>query len=76
MSELETRRVAVIPKGGLEGAVPWGKQEAIPWCTTHDDFAHDTTCSAFIVAVEHDSDVPAACVISMGGPDHKWWVDI
>ena len=50
-------------------------QEAIPWCTTHDniecDGAEYPTCWARIHG-ETEGDV---CVISHGGPDHKWWKD-
>ena len=45
-------------------------QEAIPWCTTHSDVASldAEKCWAYVVE-------PGACVISSGGPDHKWWKD-
>ncbi len=46
-------------------------QTAIPWCTVHDASKIEAdwrpaTCGA------GDGQ---ACLISTGGPDHKWWRD-
>ena len=50
-------------------------QQAIPWCIAHDDMASwdalDERCWAYGRAT-----VEGACVISHGGLDHKWWVDV
>ena len=56
-------------------------QEAIPWCTTHDmnvTIGHKYRtwiwdgCIAAVTEWRDDTD---SCVISTGGPDHKWWFD-
>ncbi len=61
------------------------EQQAIPWCTFHrrplgtgaggGDFnPMDETCA------HPPENVPMPeiydCVISTGGPEHKWWVDV
>ena len=64
------------------------KREAIPWCTTHNQIALGV--DAYAVCYD-PAQVPAhqldywgqsepapnrdGCVISTGGPDHKWWKD-
>ncbi len=61
------------------------KIEAIPWCTFHDrplgtgagggDFNPlDEAC--FVPPTAKDILGLYDCVISTGGPDHKWWVDL
>ena len=54
-------------------------QQAIPWCTTHDiskDIPNPNP------AADRPEDCLLAeyregeCVISRGGPKHKWWVDV
>ena len=48
------------------------RREPIPWCTTHSSpvlhFDFNEKCWAYVVE-------PGACLISTGGPDHKWWKD-
>ena len=43
-------------------------QEAIPWCTNHDNPSTDTECWWGGVGQK-------VCIISTGGPAHKWWRD-
>lgn len=56
-------------------------QEAIPWCTTHDmkvTIGHkyrEWIWDGCIVAVNEWRDNTDTCVVSEGGPDHKWWQD-
>ena len=53
---------------------PMQKVVAIPWCTTHNErFSH--TNSDECAVGYWNSDVNSSCVISSGGPDHKWWMD-
>ncbi len=61
------------------------EQQAIPWCTTHDSPAHmyrayslpptkSTHCH-----IAHKLGKPhrgTDCDWSLGGPEHKWWVDV
>ena len=47
-------------------------QTAIPWCTTHDQKADDVVC---VIGSGDCGYVRLPCVISTGGPDHKWWKD-
>ena len=53
---------------------PICNQEAIPWCTTHDNIAGTTEkgCKGF---TRWNATSGYDCVISTGGSDHKWWVD-
>ena len=52
-------------------------QQAILWCTTHDSklIARGDMCQdkSWSTLAGLDSGV---CVISTGGPEHKWWRDI
>ncbi len=50
------------------------KQTAIPWCTTHDDIASWDALNERCWAYGRTT-TEGACVISTGGPDHKWWMD-
>lgn len=43
-------------------------QTAIPWCTTHDREAKFDKGKLV-------GQGEKVCVISNGGPDHKWWID-
>ena len=47
-------------------------QEAIPWCTKHDHMAERTRDGNWLNECAFD---PEFCMISTGGPDHKWWCD-
>jgi len=47
-------------------------QTAIPWCTTHDS---SMTTDGQRCLVQTIFDYAEGCVISTGGPDHKWWKD-
>ena len=49
-------------------------REAIPWCTTHNRDAYVTTggCGDVRYSDECYEDT-TRCVVSTGGPDHKWW---
>ena len=44
-------------------------QKVISWCTTHDK---SSTYGKSCAVATDDGPV---CVISSGGPDHKWWQD-
>ncbi len=44
------------------------KQEAIPWCRTHDSKIHSEDGKWI--------DVTPNCLISLGPPDHYWWMDV
>lgn len=51
-------------------------QTPIPWCTTHDSYGYvrpkglpDACQQAEAYGWE------GLCVISTGGPDHRWWQD-
>ncbi len=51
-------------------------QTAIPWCTRHDSKAYvreDDLASSCQQADGYGW--IDQCVISTGGPDHKWWRD-
>ena len=62
------------------------RREPIPWCTTHDRDAHMTTwsvkeqqqtpggCGEVRLSDECYEDI-TRCIVSTGGPDHKWWRD-
>ena len=61
------------------------EQQAIPWCTFHDrplgtgagggDFNPlDEACA--VPPTTKDTLGLYDCVISTGGPSHKWWVDL
>ena len=66
---------------------PVSNQQAIPWCTTHDEKLpngpelekDEPRCWFDYFYGVKDSDGnridPLMCVISTGGPDHKWWKD-
>jgi len=62
-----------LPEGEWEPQV----QQPIPWCTAHDapldrESYDDNVCYARLgVALGIQQ-----CTISVGGPDHKWWVDV
>ena len=49
-------------------------QRAIPWCTTHDaeQADYDDICWKGVWR----PNAGGVCVISTGGPDHKWWKDV
>ena len=46
------------------------EQTAIPWCTEHDVtmIPDEPSCDA------RYNENP--CVLSVGGPDHRWWQDV
>ena len=47
-------------------------QVAIPWCTTHNQ----CTYVYLVRDGEHCGGFDGnSCVVSSGGPDHKWWKD-
>ncbi len=52
------------------------EQHAIPWCTFH----HRPLGTDFKTCAHPPEKVPMPeiydCVISTGGPEHKWWVDV
>ncbi len=57
-------------------------QVAIPWCTTHDNGAcyyngavYETGCWTHDNISSRSTANWPDCVISQGGPDHKWWKD-
>ena len=54
------------------------RQEAIPWCTTHDSKVASPppllTCE-WVLAHWDDVATIQPCNPSTGGPDHKWWRD-
>ena len=62
------------------------RREAIPWCTTHHQNANIITwsvkeakhiiggCNTVRYSDECYEDT-TRCVVSLGGPDHKWWKD-
>ncbi len=54
------------------------EQTAIPWCTTHDRSMTDefVECDWSALQVEAGRFGGAGCVVSSGGPDHRWWQDI
>ena len=61
MSEIDVRTVVIA-------TYLLRLQEAIPWCTFHKRsvvFPESGLCA----------DGPVGCMISTGGPDHKWWRD-
>ena len=68
MSETEFERRGVI----------WSFDEpihyltAIPWCTTHDRMMDSEDPERYCFEA---GSVDDPCVISTGGPDHKWWKD-
>ena len=49
------------------------RQEPIPWCTTHDRMMDDELARQRWCYEAGSDEQP--CVVSMGGPDHKWWKD-
>ncbi len=68
----ETRTVMVgrqlVPGGFGVGYDGTSSQTAIPWCTIHNvSDVVGNMCSLRQLGVD--------CVISRGGPDHKWWRD-
>ena len=78
MSELTRRLVRDAPADPIMQE-QW-VQEAIPWCTFHDSpekgggfcwHNHDVLLNPKVPLVRLDD-----CVVSTGGPDHKWWVDV
>ena len=50
------------------------KQQAIPWCTAHGSKGTKDGPDCDLKLFAEDFGIP--CVISTGGPDHKWWVDV
>ena len=70
-------RILFIHSG--EGFDEWDEitQTAIPRCTAHNmGGLIDDRCVAGQMRIDDPtSDEPAGCVISRGGPDHKWWRD-
>ncbi len=71
MDKPETRMVAILAQYVVQ---PVRNQRAIPWCTTHDSQAtYKMFATGELVSCEANS---ASCVISIGGPDHDWWVDV
>ena len=61
--------------GGIREEVT---REAIPWCTTHDSkrLGHNPELCEFAAWYSNQDKHQIGgqnCVISTGGPDHKWW---
>ena len=50
-------------------------QTAIPWCTTHDEGAVADGFIVCRVGVVLGELAQTNCLISTGGPNHKWWRD-
>ena len=73
MSEPETRTLYEWPDANevTDAYV----QEAIPWCVKHDSMAEDNYMCDVEVGSPTDKNVKPDCVVSTGGPDHKWWKD-
>ena len=83
MSERTRRDVCLLNDFNLDDA-KWGvtteliRQEAIPWCTTHDS---ETAISLdgqvyFCRKAQTWTHLEThGCEVSTGGPDHKWWRD-
>ncbi len=78
MSEPQTR---VLFDAEAEVADAY-KQTAIPWCTTHDskqastpDRRENLVCEQWWIMAGRSDAMWGTCVISTGGPDHKWWED-
>jgi len=76
VDRLSTTRTLYRP-----GVVGRGKrifrQQAIPWCTTHDSkqSGGDPWCQ-FVDNIWAEADVIEPCAISDGdSPGHRWWVD-
>ena len=72
MSEPETR---VVCNPRLPVGLPEWIQTAIPWCITHDEGAIAEGFVVCRVGIVLEAAVKTDCQISMGGHDHKWWVD-
>ena len=56
-------------------------QQAIPWCTTHKrsvERGAQLLDKPVVCSFHTDMRDPdyGDCVISTGGPEHKWWVDV
>ena len=64
---METRLVLLEPREVDRQLGFTSEQTPIPWCTTHDTKG-DNTHLMFRRGQK-------ICVISTGGPDHKWWKD-
>lgn len=72
----ETRNVHIVNpnlKGRIERLGGISQQQAIARCITHNlgGLLIDDQC----VAGAMSGAAPDVCVISRGGPDHKWWKD-
>ncbi len=68
---------------GVDGDMMPVEQDAIPWCTFHKrplgtGAGGDYLMSEVCAAPPTETDIPEIydCVISTGGPEHKWWVDV
>ena len=64
----------ITKQGAWFGKAPF-TQQPIPWCIPHDDMAAGSgdRCRGFsFYGTKWDVN---ECIISTGGPDHKWWVD-
>ena len=67
----------------IDGDMMPVEQDAIPWCTFHKrplgtGAGGDYLMSEVCAAPPTETDIPEIydCVISTGGPEHKWWVDV
>ena len=72
----ETRMVAILAQYDVQ---PVRSQRAISWCTTHgisknipNPNPHADRPDHCLLADYREGE----CVISTGGPDHDWWVDL
>ena len=56
------------------------EQTAMVWCLQHDKgplLSDDTVCGVHeLVRIGvHTLEKVGSCIVSTGGPDHKWWKD-
>ncbi len=73
----ETRWVRDVPADPMMQN-QW-QQRAIPRCIAHNmgGLMIDDRCVVGKMLIDDPlSEEPDGCVISRGGPDHKWWVDV
>ena len=73
---LYTLHQVELPDGRMASSSESVTQEAIPWCTTHDEGAIADGFVVCRVGVVLGADVQTDCVILTGGPDHDWWVNL
>ncbi len=67
------KRTILVFVSGVD--TDFSEQVAIPWCTAHNDMASWDALDEQCWARSHQGPGEGECVISMGGPDHKWWKD-